>query len=222
MRAWLAGAMAAAVGCGVGWGNYFRLPGAMRIDWEAVGPMVFVFGVLCALMMGLGLGGGLHLASRKHGPRTSAVRLAVGAGLGGMILGTLPATLGIGGFAHLNAPYGGTANILGSSLLANAVFVAVFAPMLHADHEVGFLRRLGLAALASCITAATLGGLVWVLVNELGVVPSFPELADTAEQMGLWMFSAGIGAGLTAALGVFVGLATWIYLSLVLAVRRPS
>lgn len=220
MRAWLAGAMAAAVGVGVGWSNYFRLPGAMRIDWEAIGPLVLAFGVLCALMMGLGLGGGLHFASRRDGPRTSAFRLVLGAGLGGLVLGTVPATLGIGGFAHLDAPYGGTANILGSSLLANAVFVAVFAPMLHGEHDVRFLRRLGLAAIASCITAATLGGLAWVLVNELGMVPSFPELADTAERVGLWTFSAGVGAGLTLALGIFVGLATWIYLSLVLAVRR--
>ena len=221
MRAWLAGGLAAAVGVGVGWGNYFALPGAMRVDWQTIGPLVVVFGALCAVMMGLGLGGGMRLAARRDGARASAVRLVLGAALGGLVCGTGPATLGIGGFAHLHAPYAGTTNILGSSLLACAVFVAVFAPLLHRDRAVGLLRRLSLASIASCITAVTLGGLLWLLFNELQLVPSFPELLDITERMGVWAFAAIVAAGLSSALGAFVGLATWVYLSLVLAVR-PS
>lgn len=218
----MAATVASAVGVGVGWGNYFSLPGSMKIDWATIGPLVLAFGGLCALMLGLGLGGGMAIASRKHGARTSAVRLTAGSMLGALLAGTLPATLGIGGFAQLNAPYGGTANILGSCLLASAVFVALFAPMLHRERSVGMLARLGLATLASCVTAATLGGLAWIFVRELALEPSFPEIARFAEEVGLWTFSAYAGAGLALLLGLCVGLATWVYLSLVLAVRRPS
>jgi hypothetical protein len=218
----MAAAVAAAIGVGVGWGNYFTLPGAMRIDWALMGPIVVAFGGLCALLFGLGVGGGMVLASRRDGPSVGAARLAIGASLGAVLFGSLPAALGIGGFAHLSAPYAGTANILGSSLLASAVFVALFAPALHREHAIGLLRRFGLAAVASCITAGTIGGLFWLLVNELGLVPSFPRLAMAAEQMGLWTFSTAVAVGLTAALGTFVGLATWIYLSLMLAVRRAN
>lgn len=222
VRAWVAASVAAAVGVGVGWGNYFALPGAMQIDWTTIGPLVLAFGGLCALMLGLGLGGGMVLASRRDGAQTSALRLTLGSMVGGLLGGTIPATLGIGGFAQLHAPYGGTANILGSCLLAGAVFVALFAPLLHREHRVGLLARLGLASVASCITAATLGGLTWIFVRELALEPSFEEIARLAEDVGLWWFSAYAGAGLAVLLGLFVGLATWVYLSLVLAVRRPS
>jgi|GEM_PF-2102308 len=222
VQAWIAAGVAAAVGVGVGWGNYFRLPGAMRIDWATIGPLVAAFGGLSALALGLGLGGGMVLASRRRGAQTGAFALAGGAAGGALVFGTIPATLGIGGFAHLSAPYGGTANILGSSLLACIVFVALFAPSLHPARSVSLLARLGLATVASVITAGTLGGLAWLLVGELGLVPTFPELAAVAERTGLWMFSAQVAAGLCTALGAVVGLATWVYLSLVLAVRRPT
>ena len=210
------------MGVGVGWGNYFRLPGAMRIDWATIGPLVVAFGGLCALMLGLGLGGGMVVASRNHGVKTSALRLSLGAMGGGLLAGTIPATLGIGGFAQLHAPYGGTANILGSCLLASATFVALFAPLLHRERRVGLLGRLGLASIASCVTAVTLGGLAWIFVRELALEPSFAEIATLAEDIGLWSFSLYVGAALSVLLGLFVGLATWVYLSLVLAVRRPS
>ncbi|MBV1860951.1 MAG: hypothetical protein KUG77_21220 [Nannocystaceae bacterium] len=222
VRAWFAASVATVVGVGVGWSNYFSLPGAMNIDWASIGPLVLAFGGLCALMLGLGLGGGMVLASRRDGAQTSAHRLCVGAMTGGLFAGTIPATLGIGGFAQLHAPYGGTANILGSCLLASAVFVALFAPLLHRERSVGLLGRLGLASVASCVTAATLGGLAWIFVRELALEPSFEEIAMLAQNVGLWSFSAYVGAGLAVSLGLFVGLATWVYLSLVLAVRRPS
>ncbi len=222
VRAWFAASVAAAVGVGVGWGNYFALPGAMNIDWASVGPLVVAFGGLCALMLGLGLGGGMVLASRSQGAQTGALRLTLGAMIGGALAGTLPATLGIGGFAQLHAPYGGTANILGSCLLASAIFVALFAPLLHREHSLGLLLRFGLASAASCITAATLGGLAWIFVRELALEPSFEEIAMLAEDVGLWSFATYAGAGLALLMGLFVGLATWVYLSLVLAVRRPS
>lgn len=222
VRSWFAASVAAVVGVSVGWSNYFALPGAMRIDWATIGPLVVAFGGFCALMLGLGLGGGMVLASRSNGARTSALRLTLGSVAGGLLFGTLPATLGIGGFAQLNAPYGGTANILGSCLLASAIFVALFAPLLHQERSLGLLARLGLASLAACVSAASLGGLAWIFVRELALEPSFEEIATVAESMGLWSFSAYVGAGLAALLGLFVGLATWVYLSLVLAVRRPS
>ena len=61
-----------------------------------------------------------------------------------------------------------------------------------------------------------------MLVDELHLVPDFPALADTAQRMGLWTFSSIVAAGLSGALGAIVGLATWVYLSLMLAVRRPG
>ena len=221
VRGLLAGAVAAVVGVGVGWGNYFTYPGAMRIDWALIGPLVVAFAGLMALMLGLGLGGGLVVATREQGPRTGAAPLVGWSMLGATLGGTVPAALGIGGFAHLDAPYGGTANILGSSLLACAVFVAAFAPSLHRDLRLGILQRLGLATAASCITAVTLGGLAWLLVQNLGLEPSFPELAAWAQDLGLWRFSALAGAAMSAVLGAVVGVAAWIYLSLLMVVR-PS
>ncbi len=222
VRAWFAASVAAVVGVGVGWGNYFALPGAMKVDWGLIGPLVFAFGGLCALMLGLGLGGGMVLASRRTGVQTSALRLTAGSVFGTLLAGTLPATLGIGGFAQLHAPYAGSANILGSCLLASAVFVALFAPLLHQERSVGLLPRLGLASAASCVTAATLGGLAWIFVRELGLEPSFDEIATLADDVGLWRLSVLTGAALCVFLGLFVGLATWVYLSLVPAVRRVS
>ncbi len=210
------------VGVGVGWSRYIGLPGALRMDWATLGPLVVAFGGLCAVMLGLGLGGGLVWAVRARGARTSAPRLAIGAAVGAAVAGTLPAMLGIGGFGQLHAPFMGTANILGSSLLAAAAFVALFAPSTHREHTVGLLRRLGLSALASSITAATLGGLAWLLVQELALTPSFYEIVALAERVGLWTLSAWVALALCSALGVFVGLATWVYMSLMLALKPCS
>ncbi len=162
LRSLFAGFVAAAVGVGVGWSNYFALPGAMRIDWSAMRPVVVAFGGLCGLLTGLGLGGGMSWAARKDGADVGALRLTVGATVGSVLACTVPATLGIAGFAHVNAPYAGTGNILGSTLLASATFVALFAPSLHREPRLRWLPRLGLAAGASALTATTLGTLVWL------------------------------------------------------------
>ncbi|MEM6293603.1 MAG: hypothetical protein AAGA54_20180 [Myxococcota bacterium] len=220
LRSLFAGFVAAAVGVGVGWSNYFALPGAMRIDWSAMLPVVVAFGGLCGLLTGLGLGGGMSWVARKDGADVGAVRLTVGATVGAVLACTVPATLGIAGFAHVNAPYAGTANILGSTLLASATFVALFAPSLHREPGLRWLPRLGLATGASALTTTTLGTLVWLLADQLALLPSFPEMAMAAERIGLWRFSAVVAAGLCAALGVFMGLATWVYLTVALAVQR--
>ena len=111
---------------------------------------------------------------------------------------------------------------MGTSLLACAVFVALFAPLLHRERSIGLLARLGLASIASCVTATTLGGLAWIFVRELALEPTFKEISMLANHLGLWTFSAYVGAGLALFLGLFVGLATWVYLSLALVVRRDS
>lgn len=220
IRSLVAGLVAAALGVGVGWGNYFALDGSMKLDWAIMGPVVIAYGGLCALLTGLGLGGGMVFATRRRADSVSATRLVLGAMVGALIGCSLPATLGIAGFAHLDAPYAGTANILGSTLLAATTYIALFAPALMPTKKLRLLPRLGLSAVAATLTAITLGTLAWTFVGELDLVPTFPELATTAERMGLWRFGAIVGTGLSAAIGLFMGLATWVYATLAVLLDR--
>lgn len=220
VRSLTAGLVAAAAGVGVGWGNYVAIDGSMKLDWSVMGPIVIAYGGLCALLAGLGLGGGMVLATRRRADSVSITRLVLGA-IAGAILGcSIPATLGIAGFAQLDAPYAGTANILGSTLLAATLYIALFAPALMPTKQLKLLPRLGLSAVAAVLTAATLGTLAWTFVGELDLVPSFPELVETAENMGLWTFSAVVSAGMSTVIGLFVGLATWLYVTLAVLLDR--
>lgn len=135
--------------------------------------------------------------------------MAAGA-IGGVLAGIAPGILGIAGFGSLHAPYAGTANILGSSLVGAIVFVAVWSPQLFPRRDRSVLLHLGHATLASVISLGAFGMVAWSLVRTLGWVPSFDTLADLALSMGLLPFAIAGGVLLGAAAGAAIGAACWL------------
>ncbi len=222
VRSLLAGLLAAGVAVSIGWGNYFGLRGAMTIDWTLMFPIVLAYGGFTGVLAGLGLGGGMTIATRRAGPRVGLVRLMSGAVLGAVLGCWGPALVGIVGFGSLHAPYAGTGNILFCILVAATVFLAAFAPSLLPDQKLGLLGRLGVSAVAAGIASATLGTLGWLFVTQLDLLPSFPEMAWRVEQVGLVRFGVGAATVLGVGVGVFIGLATWLYLTLAIVVDRRT
>ncbi len=220
LRALAAGLVAFSVGVALGASRYFSLPGAMRMDWALMIPAIVGYAALTGALAGLGLGGGMSIAVRKGGARVTLARLLMGSTLGGALGGTLPAVIGIAGFGAQTGPYAGTANILGSSLLAATIFVALWAPHLHQDGRLGALPRLGLSALASTLAVASVGTLCWLLHQQLDLLPTFQQMEALAHAWGLIPLALALGVILSAAAGLIIGLATWLYFSLAMAFDR--
>jgi hypothetical protein len=222
MRAIVAGLLAALLGVGVGTTLYLAHPGAMVLDWGVMKWIVLAYAGFTGLLGGLGIGGGMILAREREGGPVRAWRLLSGATLGGLVGCMAPAVVGIAGFGSIDAPYLGTANILFSIWIGCTAFVTLWAPRLSTAGRMRTGTRIGLAALASIITFASLGMLGWTLVTSLALVPSFTELQALAWRIGLVNFSAVAGTLAGTVVGASMGLATWVYLALETAFRRSG
>lgn len=221
LRAIAAGIAACAVGAGLATLVYRDLPRAAEMDWSRLAPAIALFVIVAGISIGLGLGGGMWVA-RKGGRRPAARRLVVGSAIGGSVAAIAPGIYGIAGFGSLSGPYAGTANILSSTLLSAAIFVALWAPRLHEGGPRSSAARLGLALVASTICAASVGVLGWMLVTTLHLVPSFGAMKQAAHAIGLVPFAIATGLGIGATGGAFVGAATSVYLSLASVIGGPA
>lgn len=206
LRAALAGVLACGLGALLCISRYLALPGAMRLDWTRMPLAIALFVLVCGVSIGVCVGGATLLASRRD-----AMGLMVAGALGGALAGVAPGILGVAGFGSLDAPYAGTANILGSILLGAITLVALWSPQLFPRRgDRSLLRHLGYATVASVISLGAFGMMGWSLVSTLGWVPSFDTLADLAWSMGLVPFAivSGVllGAGGGAAVGAACGL----------------
>jgi hypothetical protein len=216
-----AGLVSTTLGAALGASQYFALPGAMRIDWTLMLPILVAYAGVTGVLAGLGLGGGMVIAAGGRGRGAAIGRLLGGAVAGAVVGLTLPAVAGIAGFGSVDGPYAGTGNILLSTLVSATAFVGLWAP--HLDTQPGRLRplpRLGLSALSSLIAAATVGTLLWIAHQQLGIVPTFDWMADTAERWGLVPFAAVAGVLVSVAIGLFLGFASWLYLTMAIAFDR--
>lgn len=206
LRAAITGVLAIGLGALLCTSRYVALPGALELDWElARMPLaIALFVLVSGVSLGMGLGGATLFAARR-GARVPGLMLA--GALGGALSGLAPGVLGIAGFGSLSAPYAGTANILGSSLLGAIAFVALWSPQLYPRRERPLLLHLGQAAIASVVSLGAFGMIAWSLVRTLGGVPSFHTMADVAQVLGLLPFSLLVGALLGALGGAAIGAA---------------
>lgn len=211
-RPWLLhAALAGMIGCGLGallgTARYLALPDALGPGWSEWSRMPLAMAMF-VLVSGISLGvcvGGMTSWAARRGAGIPGL-MAAGA-VGGVLAGVAPGILGIAGFGSLHAPYAGTANILGSSLVGAIAFVAVWSPRLFPRQDHSPLRHLGHAALASVISLGAFGMVAWSLVGALGWVPSFDTLADLAISIGLVPFAILGGALLGASGGAAIGAA---------------
>jgi hypothetical protein len=218
LRAVTAGLAAALVGTAIGAIHYCSLPGATKLNWAVMPWVLLGFAGLSGMLGGLGIGGGMILATRcERGIPISARKLVLGSSLGGAIGCLLPASLAIAGFGSLDAPYAGTANIVLSLVVGSAVFVAVWAPAF-ADRPTGrtdqLLRRLGLAASSAIIACGAVGIAGWSLAATLGVIPSFDALARLVDDYGIVSFSLAAAVLVGLSTGAIMGFGTWLSMRL--------
>jgi hypothetical protein len=205
LRAALTGVLAIGLGALLCTSRYVALPGALELDWDlARMPLaIAMFVLVSGVSLGMGLGGATLFAARR-GARVPGLMLA--GALGGALAGLAPGALGIAGFGSLSAPYAGTANILGSSLLGAIAFVALWSPQLFPRHrERSLLLHLGQAAIASVVSLGAFGMIAWSLVRTLGGLPSFHAMSDAALVLGLVPFSLLVGGLLGAIGGAAIG-----------------
>lgn len=219
-RSVFAGVAAAMLGAGLCTVLYLQLPGAERLDWSSHWVQIAAYVGLTGMCAGVGIGGSMALATGSTPRRASAglLRLVVGATFGTMIGGIVPAIVGIAHFGSFHAPYAGTANILLSVLAAGTTFVVLWAPVLD-DRATSLPRihRMTLALVSATIAATSMGALGWTLATALDVLPSFAWMQATARQIGLVEFGAVAGVFVCAWIGLYMGLATWLDLTLSLA-----
>ncbi|MCX4240327.1 hypothetical protein OEB96_06870 [Paraliomyxa miuraensis] len=205
LRAALAGTLACGLGALLGTSRYLALPGAMRLSWSwdhmplAIALFVLVGGV----SVGVCVGGATLLMQRRD-----PLRLMGAGALGGILAGVAPGVLGVAGFGSLDAPYAGTANILGSCLVGAIAFVALWSPQLFPRRsERSLLRQLGTATVASVISLGAFGMMGWTLMRMLNVVPTLHGMTALARAMGLVPFAVVCGVVLTAVGGAAIGAA---------------
>lgn len=208
LRAALAGVLAIALGALLCTSRYVALPGALELDWRWVQmPLaIALFVLVSGISLGVGIGGATSFAARR-GARVPGLLLA--GAIGGALGGLAPGVLGIAGFGSLSAPYAGTANILGSSLLGAIAFVALWSPQLFPSSrpDRSLLLHLGHAAIASVVSLGAFGMIAWSAVSTLGIIPDFHALADASLALGLLPFSLLVGAILGALGGAAIGAA---------------
>jgi hypothetical protein len=220
IRAVLAGLVGSIMGAGLGTAVYLAIPGAMRLDWTVMFPVIFSYAGLCGVLGGLGIGAGMVFAVRGQPDRVSARRLVAGSVAGALVGGILPAVVGIAGFASLRAPFMGTENIVGCTWLGVSLFAAVWSPAIDGRRERSLLLRFGASTLASAIVAAALAGLVGGLALIFDLVPDYAFLDHLAGDIGLVPLGIVAGSALLVAVGVFMGLACWMHITLMLGYER--
>jgi hypothetical protein len=225
LRAAWAGVAAAMLGTALGTWNYCLLPGAERVDWEAMALALPLFAALCGVSTGLGIGAGTALAVRTGGGarKVGLLRMTVLGAVGGMAGCTVPAIVGIAGFGSQTTPYAGTANLVFCILVAATTFVALWAPNLWSRGEprvLGRMEHLGISAMATSLAIASLGILGATLVASQGGMPSFEWFAETAFDIGLVELATWCGLVIGACVGAAAGFACWLYLSTAMVVER--
>lgn len=203
LRAALTGVLAVGLGALLCTANYVALPGALEdLDWAVMPWAIALFVLVSGVSIGAGLGGATLFAARRGaGP----VGLMAAGAVGGLMAGVAPGILGIAGFGSLPAPYAGTANILGASLLGAIAFVAFWSPQLFPHRQRPLLVHLVHAAVASVVSLGAFGMIAWSLVRTLGWVPTLDPLRHAANAVGLVSFAVGVGALLTALGGAAIG-----------------
>lgn len=203
LRAALVGLLACGIGAVLCTANYLALPGAERLDWSRMPLAIALFVAVCGIAVGVCVGGATLLATRRD-----PLGLLLAGAAGGALAGVAPGILGIAGFGSLSAPYAGTANIMGSILVASIAFVALWSPQLF-PRRAGrsLLRHLGHATLASVISLGAFGMVAWSVLGGLGWIPTFDPLADAAMAVGIVRFAVLGGALLGAAGGAAIGAA---------------
>jgi hypothetical protein len=204
LRAACVGMLACGLGALLGTARYVALPGALGLDWTRMPLAIALFVLVAGISVGVCVGGSTLLAARR-GARVPG--LMVAGALGGALAGVAPGILGIAGFGSLDAPYAGTANILGSTLVGAITFVALWSPQLFPHRERSVLLHLAHATVASVVSLGAFGMIAWSLVRALDWVPSFDTLADMAYAMGLVPFAILAGALLSAGGGAAIGAA---------------
>ncbi len=224
LRAAWAGLAAALLGVGLGSWNYRMLPGAERLDWDAMLIALPLFAALCGISGGLGVGAGTAIAVRTGGgPRkVGALRMVACSMVGGIAGCIVPVIVGVAGFGSLSAPYAGTANLVFCILVGATTFVSLWAPTLWGPGRavLGRIEHLGIAAMATSLAIASLGILGASFVATQGGMPSFDWFAATAREIGLVELGAWIGLAIGACVGAAAGFACWLYLSTAMVVER--
>lgn len=202
---------------------YLQLPGAERLDWSVHFGHIGAYILFTGLCVGTAIGAGMAWAVGRRGARQGASlgRLVLGATLGTLVGGIIPAVVGIAYFGSLCAPYAGTANLLLSILAAATTYVVLWAPVLD-DRAAALPRphRIGIASLSATLAATSMAALGWTLATVLDVLPSLSWMQHTAREIGLVPFAAWAGLFVCGWIGLYMGLATWLDLTLSLAWRR--
>ncbi|WP_266214648.1 hypothetical protein [Paraliomyxa miuraensis] len=164
---------------------------------------IALFVLVGGVSVGVCVGGATLLMQRRD-----PLRLMGAGALGGILAGVAPGVLGVAGFGSLDAPYAGTANILGSCLVGAIAFVALWSPQLFPRRsERSLLRQLGTATVASVISLGAFGMMGWTLMRMLNVVPTLHGMTALARAMGLVPFAVVCGVVLTAVGGAAIGAA---------------
>ena len=205
LRAALAGITACGLGALLGTSRYLALPGSARLSWswDHMPLAITLFVLVGGISVGVCVGGATLLMQRRD-----PLRLMGAGALGGILAGVAPGILGVAGFGSLDAPYAGTANILGSCLVGAIAFVALWSPQLFPGRgQRSWARQLGIATTASVISLGAFGMMGWTLMRMLDVVPTFHAMADMAMTMGLVPFAILCGVVLTATGGAAIGAA---------------
>lgn len=224
LRSMWAGTAAAMLGVGLGTLQYRLLPGAARMDWNAMGWVLAAYALLVGVSSGLGIGAATSLAVRTGGGprRVGMLRLVAMGAVGGIAGCAAPAWVGIAGFGSLHAPYAGTANLVFCTLVTCTTFVALWAPML-VGRQVGRMGRathFGIAALSASLAVASLGILGTTLALALDLVPSVREILAASRAIGLESLAAYAAVAGGALVGAAAGFACWLYLSTAGALDR--
>lgn len=205
LRAALSGIVAIGLGAALGTSRYVALPGAEQLDWTRMPLAIALFVLVGGISVGVAVGGATLVAMRRG---AGVPGLMAAGALGGVFAGVAPGIVGIAGFGSLCAPYAGTANILGSSLLGVIAFVALWSPQLFPRRrDRSWVRHLAHAAVASIVSLGAFGMVAWSLLGTLGWIPTFHPLADAALALGLVPFAMLAGALLAAGGGAAIGAA---------------
>lgn len=203
IRAALTGVAACGAGALVGGLNYQALPGAEQLDWGRMPWAIAMFAIMSGAALGICIGGGLLVAARRQAGLLGSM---LAGALGGLLAGVTPGVLGIAGFGSLSAPYAGTANILGSTLLGAIVFVALWSPQLYPRHD-RLASHVVRSTIASVISLGGFGLVAWSIALRQDLLPNFDTMVALAKCVGLLPLSIAIGAAMGAGLGSVIGAA---------------
>jgi hypothetical protein len=186
-----AGLAAAVASMSVCAAMYYLRNSHLEMDWSLWFAAMAGYGALGGVLVGLAAG----IAERRGAGVARTVLMGASAGV-------VPGILGVFGFGSLNAPYCGTGTIVCAVLAGAAAYAIRMAPS-------GDLGRRSVAGSTAVIVIGSLGVLLWLLVTTLGLIPSFDVFRSLALDYGLW-FAAALGAGVGAAAGAFIVMASWL------------